>query len=266
MRYLFWNTHKNENINSIIAELVLENNISFVILAEYSANVNELTQMLDLKGVAMQQYYCVCDRIVMLGSAETVDPGLDTDHATIRVINNDYILCGIHLNSKLFSDHEAHREILIEQIIHDIKSTEQELGMSKTVVVGDFNMNPFDSSCVDARYFHGLPIYEETRRKSRKIAGQDFMMFYNPMWNLLGDFEKPYGTYYYAGNDTVNTFWNLYDQVIIRPSLRPRFVDQSLRILTETEETSLLGKNGHPKRGISNHLPITFEIKENSYE
>ena len=49
-------------------------------------------------------------------------------------------------------------------------------------------------------------------------------MFYNPMWNLLGDAQEPYGTYYYAGNGhPINTYWNIYDQVIIRPALRGTF-------------------------------------------
>lgn len=82
-------------------------------------------------------------------------------------------------------------------------------------------------------------------------------MFYNPMWNFLGDFRKPYGTHYANESDI---YWNIYDQVIIRPELRERFVDDSLRIITEIETLTLLDAKGHP--AISDHLPITFEIKE----
>ena len=46
MKILFWNTHKNENINTIISELITDNNISIVVLAEYTADVNELLQIL----------------------------------------------------------------------------------------------------------------------------------------------------------------------------------------------------------------------------
>ena len=91
-------------------------------------------------------------------------------------------------------------------------------------------------------------------------------MFYNPMWNFLGDFSEPYGTYYHSTADTVNPYWNVYDQVIIRPSLRKRFVDENLKIITETTTMSLLDKNKHPNRSISDHLPITFEIKEEEHE
>ena len=87
-------------------------------------------------------------------------------------------------------------------------------------------------------------------------------MFYNPMWNLLGDSQEPYGTYYYSGNDTENTFWNIYDQVIIRPVLRERFVIESLKIIKETKTRFLLNNSGHPNKKISDHLPIMFEIQE----
>lgn len=90
-------------------------------------------------------------------------------------------------------------------------------------------------------------------------------MFYNPMWSFLGDDRKPYGTYYYGGSGIDNTYWHIYDQVIIRPALRERFVDNNLKILTETSSRYLLNSKGHPDTEISDHLPIMFEIKEDNY-
>ena len=102
-----------------------------------------------------------------------------------------------------------------------------------------------------------------TKRKSRDIAGQEFQMFYNPMWNFLGDFNKPYGTHYYNGNRSDNIFWHIYDQVIIRPVLRKNFLNENLRIITETKCRFLLNSKGVPNKDISDHLPIIFEIEEN---
>lgn len=268
MRYLFWNTHKNKNINSLLCDLVIENKVSIVILAEYTANINEIIELLCLRGFSMQQYSTIgCDRIFILGEVGlNIEPQLQTDHSSVQVIDSNIILCCVHLNSQIFSDNIERREICIEQIIKDIISAEKELKINDTIVVGDFNINPYDKSCVSARYFHSLPIYEESKRKSRKIAGKEFYMFYNPMWNFLGDFNEPYGTYYHNSSDTINTYWNIYDQVILRPALRTRFVDKSLKILTDTKNISLLDENGHPDLNISDHLPIMFEIKEKDYE
>ena len=60
--------------------------------------------------------------------------------------------------------------------------------------------------------------------------------------------------------------WNVYDQVIIRPTLRKQFIDENLKIITKTNTKSLLDHNKHPDRNISDHLPIAFEIKEKNHE
>ena len=82
------------------------------------------------------------------------------------------------------------------------------------------------------------------------------------MWNFLGDFNEPYGTFFYNSGKAENTYWNIYDQVIIRPSLRKNFVDSSLNIISKVKNVSLLDKKGHPDDKFSDHLPIVFEIKE----
>lgn len=267
MKYLFWNVHKNEKINSVLCNLIVENGISVVVLAEYSANINDLIELLGSCGVSMKQIHTVgCDRIHMLGKVGLrVEPQLQTDRSSVQVIDDNIILCGVHLNSQIYSDNAERREIDIEQIVANLLSLETELGTKNTIIVGDFNINPYDKTCISARFFHGIPIFEDAMRETRTVAGKEFHMFYNPMWNFLGDFTKPYGTYYRRSSDTVNPYWNVYDQVIIRPALRKRFVDDSLKIITETASISLLDKNNHPDCNISDHLPITFEIKEEDH-
>lgn len=262
MKYLFWNTYHNNNINDILSEIIVENDISMVLLAEYTADSKGLLHELETHNVYMQQYGSCSERIKMFGKVENIQYWIDSDHAVIRVINDTDILCCIHLNSQIYSGHQEHREILIEQIIKDIQNVENEINTENTIIVGDFNINPYDSSLISARYFHGIPVYEEAKRKSRIVAGKEYNMFYNPMWNLLGDFEQPLGTYYHAGNDAINTYWNIYDQVIIRPALGERFVRNSLKIIKETKTKFLLDNNGHPNKKISDHLPIIFEIME----
>lgn len=263
MRTLFWNTHKNININAILSELIIENNISIAVLAEYEANLDELIQILLDRGKNMQPYLTIgCDRIKIIGSVDGVVAGTHTDYMSMQIIDGDKILCCIHLTSQIYSKNEQFRNIVIQRIITDIEEAESTYGTEKTIVVGDFNINPYDSGCTGVQYFNSVPIYSEAKKKTRTVAGQDFSMFYNPMWNLLGDATTPYGTYYHSGSDT---YWNMYDQVIIRPALRDSFIDDSLRILTETSSRYLLNRNGHPDKKVSDHLPIVFEIKEENY-
>ena len=40
MKVLFWNTHNNININTILGEIIIENSVDIIALAEYSANID----------------------------------------------------------------------------------------------------------------------------------------------------------------------------------------------------------------------------------
>lgn len=264
MRVLFWNTHRNANINSILSELITENRIDIVVLAEYKADIDELIDMLLESDVEMQRYRTPgCERIKIIGNIKQVDLGQQSDDASMLIINNDCILCGVHLSSQIYTSNEGDRSITIGQLVEDIQDLEKSISNENTIIVGDFNLNPFDAEITNANSLHSLPCYHVAKKKTRVVAKKEFQMFYNPMWNFFGDFSMPYGTYYYAGNNNSNIFWHLYDQVIIRPSLRERFIDKELKIITETENRFLLDSKGHPDKRISDHLPVAFEIKEN---
>lgn len=64
------------------------------------------------------------------------------------------------------------------------------------------------------------------------------------------------------GNKEKNEFWNIFDQVIVRPRLRSNFVDKELKIITKTQTVSLVTQNQHPNKEISDHLPIVFQLME----
>ena len=55
----------------------------------------------------------------------------------------------------------------------------------------------------------------------------------------------------------------MFDQVIVRPQLREEFVDKELKIITQTENISLVDEKRKPNKNISDHLPIVFQLKEN---
>ena len=118
MKYLFWNTHNNSDINDILCELIVENDISMVCLAEYTAKADELIKKLSVQNVNMMEYGSCSERIKMFGEAKNIQYRTDTDHAVIRIINNKDILCCVHLNSKIYSSHEYIREIHIFNITY----------------------------------------------------------------------------------------------------------------------------------------------------
>lgn len=262
MRFLFWNTNKNGDINDILCKIVIEQKINIVILAEYADVVEDLILNLDLHGVRMKVYPTVgCDRITMLGTEISIRQSRQDTYYSMQIINEQYLLCGLHLPSSLWADKET-QSLVFESIVHDVELAEEENGLGKSIVVGDFNQNPYENGCLSAKGFHGVPVADEALRLARTIYGKSYKMFYNPMWNLLGDFDFPSGTYYYSGSKAANEFWNMFDQVIIRPQLREEFVDKELKIITQTENISLVDEKRKPNKNISDHLPIVFQLKE----
>lgn len=179
MRYLFWNTHKNKKINPILCNLISENHISIVVLAEYDADAEEEIKMLNTCGYSMQQYTTTgCERIHILAKRGLdIEPQLQTSNSSMQFVNRDIILCCVHLNSQIYSSGSHAEEIRIRQIVSDILKAEKELSTTNTVIVGDLNINPYDQSCISAQYLHGIPIYEETKRNSRVVLVKRFICF-----------------------------------------------------------------------------------------
>ena len=93
MKYLFWNTHQNDDINDVLSELIIENNVSMVLLAEYAANADELINKLAVRDINMLQYGSCSERIKMFGKIKNIQYRTDSDHAVIRIINDKDILC-----------------------------------------------------------------------------------------------------------------------------------------------------------------------------
>lgn len=263
LKFLFWNTYRNTNINDILSNLIVENDVDIAVLAEYESDLDKLIDALLSKNITVSKYITTgSDKIKMLGKVNDVIPQTQSKHYSIQIIKNKYIMCGAHLPSKLYGSGSGQRAIVVRQLLRDLVALEDKKSIDQTIIVGDMNENPYEECCLDARWLNSLPSRMDTKRKSRIIQKETFEMFYNPMWNLFGDFSGPPGSYYFNKNDTDNPMWHILDQVIIRPPLIRSFVNDSLRIIDRTSKASLLDKRGHPNKKISDHLPIFFEIKE----
>lgn len=263
MKFLFWNTGRRVD-NEIICDIITENNCEVAAFAEYNNNQLELLKQLNDKGL---DYYHLpiigCERInifTKFDPASTVTLS-ESNYYTIRRIPHDkvgfLILVFVHFPSKLHTDEF---DLLEESsyLKELIEKTEEIYECQNTLIIGDFNMNPFEPGMITANAFHAIPTKFEASRLERVVRGRTFTMFYNPMWNLFGDEVGPAGTYFYNSTTQYMINWNMFDQVIFRPGLIPHFDFNELRILTKSNETSLTKPNGRPS--VSDHLPICFAL------
>ena len=114
-----------------------------------------------------------------------------------------------------------------------IERAERLLGHDRTVVMGDFNMNPFDPGMVCSSAFHGVMSRMVTQVGSRVVRGQSYKYFYNPMWSLYGDLPTaPPGSFFYSASDHKEYFWHMFDQVLVRPSIQEWVQPASIQVLT----------------------------------
>jgi hypothetical protein len=123
-------------------------------------------------------------------------------------------------------------------------------------------MNPFESGMVSAAGLHAVMDRRIAREGSRVVQGREYPFFYNPMWGLLGDGSRgPAGTFFHRHAEQEAYFWNMFDQVLVRPALLDRFDFKDLAILDDTGAEPLVKDSGVPDRDVgSDHLPVLFRL------
>lgn len=263
MKILFWNTKRNKKINKYIVSLVLDYDIDIFIMAEYHADILELEGL--LKKYHLKHSACCtkgCNRIHLWSNDEKVKSGVQDTHYSIQIIRDKYILCSVHLMSDAYGDMRAERYAKMREIMYDIDKTEQEITSKTTIIIGDFNEVPYDWGCLSADGFHGLPVLKMNDRPMRMVSGREYRKFYNPMWNFMGDFSYPPGTYYLNQSRLYSPMWYILDQVVLSQDILPLFKRESLKIITSCRDFDLMDKYEHPNKEISDHFPIMCEIED----
>jgi hypothetical protein len=267
MNFLFWNTGGFDR-GSIINRLVLIHAVDVVVLAEYPGAPEALARELNL-GTGLQFTFTpsTCDRIVILVNFDPgeIDRVTDAERFTIRRVSRakkpDILLAAAHLPSKREWSHESQYAEMIE-FAKTIRHAEARIGHSRTVVVGDLNMNPFEPGMVAASGLHAVMTRSIALKEERVVQSQRHPYFYNPMWGRFGDTTKgPPGTYYHRRSEQVSYFWHMFDQVLVRPGLLPYFQPEEMEVLTTAGPTSFLSSSGKPDpRVASDHLPLLFRL------
>ncbi len=265
--FLFWNVHRNA-IGKAIATLCKHHSVDVLILAE--ANFTDADFQKQLAIETGHRYFALYNglasrlKFFVRDLSRAVIPVLDMPGMlSIREVRplsgHPILLAAVHLSSKLYAD-SSHQYYQARTVVSAIEEAEARVGHSRTMVIGDFNMNPFEEGLVNADAFHSAMTQAISQKKSRKVGGINRRFFYNPMWGKLGDgSDGPTGTYYYRGSKNRQIFWNMFDQVLLRPDLLPIFTMDNLKILTEVGITSLLTANSIDRR-FSDHLPIMIKL------
>ncbi len=262
---LFWNLNRKDR-GELICDLVKERDIAVLILAETGEEplLPQLQERVEAEffepASEILRLKIIARNSSLLLKEVYADTGKRLTMRSLLIDQKEILFAAVHLVSKQnWDDRDQAAEVCV--LAHQIRDQEKRRGHSRTILLGDLNMNPFDPGVVQATGFHAAMTKTTALSESRVVQGREYPFFYNPMWGFFGDRTPgPPGTHYYRGGH-VSYDWNIYDQVLIRPEAFPWF-DDTIEIVTKVGEIDLLKKNGQPDPNVgSDHLPIIFGLK-----
>jgi len=261
---LVWNVD-NRDLRPFLCELVSEYAVDLLVLIENTA-VSEKDTCETLCHTVSRDFKVLnteCQKVQFYSNrAGKFD--LSEVHGNTRwsirkfaSSSGELLLGFVHLidkwNNSIWTQSEEVRTLVTE-----ILAIERRFGHSRTIVAGDFNLNPYEEPLVHHSLFNAMMTQECVKRGSRTVQFKDYAFFYNPMWGLFGDgTDGPAGTFYHTRSGDGSYGWNMLDQVLVRPKALDQF--REVRILSLVGETSLCSSQGRPN--VSDHLPILFSIE-----
>lgn len=262
-RFMFWNIRKKP-IGQLVAAASHQYSLDLILLAECKDSEPILLELNQSTQRPFVHQRNVAGRVDVFSRFELGSLEILADHGPISFmrlkhpIGTDVLLAPVHLQSKLHME-EREQSLNCTRIIKKVKRFERKLGHKRTVIVGDFNINPFETGLVAAECFHASISRRIAERGKRVVQGTEYSFFYNPMWSHFGDRATgPPGTYFHKASSSTNIFWHMFDQVLIRPELLGRFEDKSVQIITKINTTDLANEKGRPI--VSDHFPIVFAL------
>ena len=265
--FLFWNLNQ-KSLEGRVASLVEKHEVDIVILAECSIPLQSMVDALHQRtGRRFNAPFSACEKIVIYTGFPKgfLKARREGERFTIRRLAlpglDDVLIVATHFPSKLFWSKESQAQECVK-LSEEIQLAERRAGHSRTILVGDLNMNPFEDGIVSASGLHGVMTRQIAAKQTRIVQDREYPFFYNPMWGRLGDgTDGPAGTHYNHRSEHVSFFWNMFDQILLRPALLPFFRNEELKILAEDGQESLVNQIGLPDDSIaSDHLPILFRL------
>lgn len=260
----------NKNLISPLIELITENQIDIVSLVEAKKlDINAVINHFKINREEWKdvQISTTNDIRVLVKKEINIIPFKEDSHYSIyKIKKNDEInsiLVVVHLLSKMSKSNEAQYN-RANDIAREIEKYEEEIFgniTKKTIVVGDFNMQPYEAGICSGYGFNATMSENHALKITRKIDGKEKYLYFNPMWSLMGAHKKVQGSYYSSNNkDDHAIYWYSFDAVLLRPHFINKFNWNYFEIVERTKTHNFVPHTTIDKNNYSDHLPIKFEI------
>jgi len=265
---LFWNAYRKD-LRELVAEAAARYELDIVILIEPGADPDATLRSLRDVDASFFEAEATSPRFQLFARRPDFDltevVGDASSRLTIRLLklgDLELLLAAVHFPSKISHWDSIDQAAEAVNLSGQIRVEESQRGHRRTIVVGDFNMNPFEPGLIQANSFHAVMTVVTAKAGSRKVQGRGYPFFYNPMWSFFGDRTSgPPGTHYFrAGGKPVSYDWNMFDQVLVRPDALKWF-EVDVEIPTAIGDFDLRDRHGRPNRNLaSDHFPVLFRL------
>jgi hypothetical protein len=268
---LFWNLAKKVNVLSHLACLGKKHFVDVFVLAECPRNINPT--LLQLNGLKIGSYREAVNAKAKIRALTRLNRNAFVHRFSSigremavwaidapKLTPNQALIGGIHLMSKAGGSKDTDQASVAGEVMAELRDLEDHHGHRNTVLVGDFNMHPYDPGMTSVTGIHGLMTSKLAQLPDRIHRKKARRRFYNPMWGLFGDRTNgPAGSHYWRATVLHNPYWEMLDQVLLRPELIKTL--RSLCILDHDGDHSLVAADGAPdKKYLSDHLPILCQL------
>jgi len=258
---LFWNLGNNEN-SSRIKKLMQEHSVDIAIFAEHDKTdfirlISECNNTLK-----MVYEYGGCKRIrTIIRSEYKYTVFQEESRYVIYEIDTKesrFIISAVHLQDRRNYDSSA-RIATIGRLVNDISTQEDKNKCKESIIIGDFNANPYDEELLQFNAFNAV-LFKDVIRKSetRLYNERRYRRFYNPVLDFISETEMNYGSYY-STNHSSSPVWYCLDQALFSRSLVDSVMN--FRYIRKIGSEDLVNTAG-PLHRISDHLPLIVSVKE----
>ena len=266
LRFLFWNI-RSQPLQRLIAACAAEQRADVVMMTECGIIADDLEREFGLAGspglISDGTSSASNIRVFSRFPLHSVYDDANNHVAIRRLIvrrRHQVLLVIVHLQSKRnWRDNDQLQGA--SRLARSIHEWEQKFARAPVLVVGDLNMNPFEPGIVGSEGLHAVMTRDIAKRGGRIVDGEHRSFLYNPMWRFFGErSDGPPGTYYYeASGIPTSYYWNIFDQVLVRPALVNKLKD--VRIIDKIGAIPLLDDRGVPDATAgSDHLPLVFTL------
>ena len=257
LNILFWNINRNKN-EDLIVRCIAEHNVDIAVFAEFRDKKSK-AMVIDCSKIEndLGNIYAwvtgveEAGKVLLLANRSiSVEQIQQESRYTCYVIDTAvkrYFLAAVHLQDRQNYPTSHRRKETIGELVRDIRKNEESLEIEDTIVIGDFNANPYDEELLYKHAFNAVlfkSVIEENEYTNPR--GDRIKRFYNPILHYLSEDTQMYGSHYFDGSDNQPTsYWHCLDQVLLRKSLIG-FLEEVSYLKKSTVQTYLLGRDRTP--------------------